>query len=60
MIRADTGLERALLAVAAATGVALVATANGDSIVAGDVIAIATAVGVAVYAAGDGDCNQCT
>jgi hypothetical protein len=61
MLRIDTRLERALLAVAAAAGTLLLVTAgNGEPILSGELLPIAVAVGVAVYAGGCSNCRGCS
>jgi hypothetical protein len=59
MLRIDTRLERALLAVATATGTALLLTVgNGEPVLSSELLPIAVAVGVAVYAGrGSGCCG---
>lgn len=59
MPRIDTRLERALLAIAMATGTLLLVMAgNGESILSGELFPIAVAMGVAVYAGeGSGCCG---
>jgi|GEM_PF-3160258 len=60
MIRTDTRLQRALLAVATAAGTLLLLTVgNGEPILSGDLAPIALAVGVAVYAEGDSNRSGC-
>lgn len=59
MPRIDTRLERALLAVAAAAGTALLLTVgSGEPATSGELIPIAGAVGVAVYAGGRSGCCE--
>lgn len=58
MLRIDARLERALLAVAAAAGTALLLTVgNGEPILSGELLPIVGAVGVAVYAGGCSNCS---
>lgn len=60
MLRIDSRLERALLAVATAAGTLLLLTAgNGEPILSGELLPIATAIGVAVYASEGSGCCCC-
>lgn len=58
MLRIDSRLERALLAVATATGTLLALTVgNGEPILSNELLPIAVAVGVAVYAEHGSGCS---
>ncbi|WP_248515889.1 hypothetical protein [Salinarchaeum laminariae] len=60
MIRTDTRLQRALLAVATAAGTLLLLTVgNGEPLLSSELVPIAAAVGVAVYADGCSNCSGC-
>ena len=61
MLRIDSRLERALLALATAAGTLLLLTVgNGEPMLSGDLLPIAAAVGVAVYAGGCSNCQGCS
>lgn len=60
MLRIDTRLEHALLAVAVAAATAVLLTVpDGEPIVTSEMLPIAVAVGVAVYTSGDDSCDSC-
>ncbi|AGN00489.1 hypothetical protein L593_02690 [Salinarchaeum sp. Harcht-Bsk1] len=61
MLRIESRLERALLAVATAAGtLLLLAVGSGEPILSGELLPIAVAVGVAVYAGEGSNCAACS